>query len=157
MRSDHSAGGDSALSKRRPWPGSLEPAEAVLANPDLVLTWHGPGQAGIRRANWAVSLRHRGGAVDLTGQAQIRWRAKQSGFRQRYWRMREFNVADLRRRTLDIGKVVKGRWAAGPDLRRVMEVGFTDPMRGGGIPACSRVDWIEVYGTRARAAADTGR
>ncbi|HEY2942233.1 MAG TPA: hypothetical protein VGN09_07360 [Vicinamibacteria bacterium] len=71
--------------------------------------------------------------------------------------MREFNVADLRRRTLDIGKVVKGRCAAGPDLRRVMEVGFTDPMRGGGIPACSPVDWIEVYGTRARAAADTGR
>jgi len=28
----------------------------------------------------------------------------------------------------------------------VDEIGFTDLMAGGGSPASSRVDWIEVYG-----------
>jgi len=38
-----------------------------------------------------------------------------------------------------------------PDLNRVEEVGFTDLMRGVGTPACSRVDWIEVYGVKRAA------
>jgi hypothetical protein len=157
-----------------------------VANPDLILTRHGPAQARIKKSHhdtpaddpyyvwsgeaeggWAVSLRHRTGPVDLTGQARIRWRAKQSGFRQlriilrladgawvvsdQYdgasgdWRVREFNLADLRWRTLDIEKLVEGRWAEA-DLSRVVEMGFSDLMRGGGTPASSRVDWIEVYG-----------
>jgi hypothetical protein len=32
------------------------------------------------------------------------------------------------------------------DLSRVDEIGFTDLMPGGGSDACSRLDWIEVYG-----------
>jgi hypothetical protein len=160
-----------------------------VANADLVLTRHGPGQAGIRKShhdtpaddpyyvwsgeaegNWALTLRPRGGPVDLR-QGRIRWRAKQSGFRQlrivlgladgtwlvsdQYdgesadWRVRDFDVAELRWRTLDIEKVVEGAWVAAPDLRRVVEVGFTDLMRGGRTPASSRVDWIEVYGDPA--------
>jgi hypothetical protein len=158
-----------------------------VAHRDLILTRHGPGQAGIRKShhetpaddpyyvwsgeadgNWAVSLRHRGAAVDLTGPARIRWRSKQAGFRALRpilkladgvwvvadqaddasldWRVREFNLADLRWRGLDIESVVEGPWVAAPDLGRVVEVGFTDLMRGGRSQACSRLDWIEVYG-----------
>lgn len=158
-----------------------------VASPDLILTRHGPGQAQIRKShhdqpaddpyyvwsgeaegNWAVSLRRRGAAVDLTGAARIRWRSRQAGFRalrvvlkladgswvvsdlsdgeSEEWRIREFKVADVRWRALDVDKVVEGRAAATADLSRVLEVGFTDLMRGGRTPASSRLDWIEVYG-----------
>ena len=33
-----------------------------------------------------------------------------------------------------------------PDLSRVDEIGWSTLMTGGGTPACSRVDWIEIYG-----------
>ena len=157
-----------------------------VANPDLIMTRHGPGEAKIRKshhdqpaddpfyiwsgeadANWAISLRHARLAIDLTGNAKIRWRAKQTGFRQLRiilklgngkwivsdqfdgdsagWRIREFNLADLRWRSLDIARVTEGKWEPNPDLSRVDEIGCTDLMAGGRTPASSRLDWIEVY------------
>lgn len=157
-----------------------------VAHPDLILTRHGPGEAKIRKshhdkpaddpfyvwsgeaeANWALSLRHSRMAMDLSGNAKIRWRAKQSGFRQLRiilklangkwvvsdqfddestdWRVREFNVADLRWRVLDVAKVTEGKWEPAPDLSRVEEIGCTDLMAGGRTAASSRLDWIEVY------------
>jgi hypothetical protein len=161
--------------------------QAHVANPELVLSLHGPGKAGIKKshhdkpaddpyyiwtgtcpANCALSLRHKSASVDLTGQAKIRWRTKQTGFRElrlilklgdgtwligdqsdgpsQDWRVREFNVSDIRWRRLDIAKVTEGAWVDRPDLAKVSEIGWTDLMSGGGTPASSRVDWIEVYG-----------
>lgn len=161
--------------------------QAHIANPDLILSLHGPGAAQIKKShhdkpaddpyyvwsgqavgNWAVSLRHKKAMVDLTGLAKIRWRSKQSGFREARiilkladgtwlvsdqsdpasadWREREFNVADIRWRRLDIKNVIEGDWVTNPDLRRVDEVGWTDLMAGGGSAACTRIDWIEVWG-----------
>ena len=119
-------------------------------------------------SNWAVTLRHRRAEVDLTGLAKIRWRSQQSGFRQLHiilklangswiigdtgdgesldWRVREFNIQDLRWRVLNIKDVVEGARLERPDLSRVDEVGFTDLMPGGSSDACSRIDWMEVYG-----------
>jgi hypothetical protein len=54
------------------------------------------------------------------------------------WRVREFNVQDLRWRVLEIKEVVEGAWARKPDL-----------MPGGASDACSRVDWMEVWGKAA--------
>ena len=166
---------------------ALPVTQEHVSNPNLVMTLHGPGASGIKKshhdqpaddpfyiwsgeapANWAITLRHRRNLVDLTGQAKIRWRAKQSGFRELRliiklssgdwlisdqsdgpssdWRTREFNLADLRWRRLDIKKVVEGDWVASPDLSRVEEIGWTDLMAGGGSPASSRLDWIEVCG-----------
>src|SRR5205809_4958934 len=75
--------------------------QAHVANPDLLLSVHGPGKSGIRKshhdtpaddpyylwmgacpANCAVSLRNKSAVVDLTGQAKIRWRTKQTGFHE---------------------------------------------------------------------------
>jgi len=164
--------------------------QAHVTNPELVLSLYGPGKSGIKKshhdkpaddpyyiwmgecpANCALSLRHKSGFVDLTGQAKIRWRSKQSGFHalriilklahgtwliadqsdgpSEDWRVREFNVSDIRWRRLDITKVVEGAWVDRPNLSRVAEIGWTDLMPGGGTPASSRVDWIEVYGRRA--------
>ena len=161
--------------------------QAHVANPQLVLSLHGPGKNGIKKshhdkpaddpyyiwtgtcpANCALSLRHKAAFVDLTGQAKIRWRAKQSGFRQlriilqladgtwligdqsdgpsEDWRVREFNMPDIRWRKLDIVKVIEGAWVDRQNLAKVSEIGWTDLMVGGATPASSRVDWIEVYG-----------
>ena len=124
--------------------------------------------SGEAEGNWAVSLRHTTNYVDLRGQSRIRWRAKQAGFRflrpiiklasgewlvadgyddaSGDWREREFIVADLIWRRLDIEKVIEGRIVRAPDLSRVVEIGFTDLMTGGRSDACSRLDWIEVWG-----------
>jgi hypothetical protein len=163
--------------------------QAHVANPDLVLTVHGPGRGGVKKSHhdqpaddpyyiwsgdtpspWAVSLRHRSGPLDLSGPARIRWRAKQSGFHELRpivqvgegqwlvaeqsdgpsadWREREFAVPELTWRALDITRIVEGRTVEKPDLSRVLAIGVTDLRAGGGTPASSRLDWIEVYGRR---------
>lgn len=124
--------------------------------------------SGVAEGNWAVSLRHATSNVDLSGQSRMRWRAKQSGLRflrpviklangnwlvadayddaSTDWREREFIVADLIWYRLDIDKVIEGRRVTTPDLTNVVEIGFTDLMTGGESDACSRLDWIEVWG-----------
>ena len=123
--------------------------------------------SGLCPGTWAVSLRKKNAVVDLTA-GKVRWRAKQAGFRElrivvktttgkwmvsdqsdpasEDWRVREFVIADMRWRALDIEKVTEGAWVEDPDLGRIEEIGFTDLMPGGRSAACSRLDWIEVYG-----------
>lgn len=168
-------------------PPALPITQEHLVHPELELGLHGPGRDGVKKSNhdkpyddpfyvwsgeatgnWAMSLRHRRKAVDLSRQARIVWRAKQEGFRylrvilkladgawlvseeadgpSSDWRIREFVLADTRWRRLNIQTVVEAAFVENPDLSRVEEIGFTDLMRGGGSRACSRLDWIEVYG-----------
>jgi len=168
-------------------PAETPATQAHIANPNLVLALYGPGQEGVKKShhdkpaddpyyiwtgtcagNCAVTLRHKGSFVDLTGQAKLRWWTKQAGFRflrivlkladgkwlvsDQYddasedWRVREFNFSGIRWRRLDITTVTEDAWEPKPDLGKVDEIGFTDLMSGGQSAACSRVDWIEVDG-----------
>jgi hypothetical protein len=168
-------------------PAEIPVTQDHLANPDLILKLFGPGGDNVKKSNhpdvpndpfyiwsgeckgnWALSLRHRSRFVDLTGNARILWRSKQSGFRQlrliillrdgtwlvsdQYdassndWREKEFRVAEMKWRKLDIERVTEGGAVENPDLSKVEEIGFTDLMSGGQTPASSRVDWIAVYG-----------
>ncbi len=196
-----STGTDSAA---RPRPGRADPPRAFredwkdtpaatpvtqehVANPDLILTVHGPGRDSVKKSHhdqpaddpyyiwsgdttapWAVSLRHLRGPIDLSGPARVRWRAKQSGFHELRlliqvdpkqwlvadqgdgpsadWRERQFSIPDLTWRSLDITRIVEGRAVEKPDLSKVLAIGVTDLRAGGGTPASSRLDWIEVYG-----------
>jgi hypothetical protein len=172
-------------------PAATPVTQEHVSHPDLRVTRHGPGEAGIKKShhdrpaddpyyiwsgeaagNWALSLRNQKSQVDLTGLAKIRWRSKQAGFRMlriilktaagqwlvsdQYdpasfdWRVLEFNIGDIRWRHLDIQKIVEGEWVNAPDLSRIEEIGFTDLMPGGQSVACSRLDWIEVYGKPAQ-------
>lgn len=179
-----------ALLFREDWketPAATPITQDHVANPRLLLGLHGPGSEGIRKShhdtpkddpyyvwlgscpsNCAISLRHRDAFVDLTGLARIKWRTKQTGFRQLRltlkladgtwlvsdyaegpavdWHESEFSIAGLRWRRLNIKTVVEGAWMDKPDLSRVDEIGWTELAPGGGTPASSRVDWIEVYG-----------
>lgn len=159
---DHVANPDLVLSLHGTGKAAIKKSHHDAPADDPYYVWSGecPG-------NWAVSLRHRSALADLTGLAKIRWRTKQAGYRQLRivlklaggpwligdpsdgpstdWRVREFNIGDLRWRKLDIDNVLEREWVEQPDLSRVEEIGFSDLMRGGGTPACSRLDWIEVY------------
>ncbi len=124
--------------------------------------------SGLCLENWMVSLKHKTKNVDLTAFAKIKIRSKQSGLRQlritlklangdwlvsdqsaspsKDWRISEFNIQDIVWYQLDPKRVAEIGVANKPDLSNVMEIGFTDLMPGGRSKACSRLDWIEVYG-----------
>jgi hypothetical protein len=124
--------------------------------------------SGHALGNWMVSLKHKSQNVDLTSFAKIKWRTKQAGFRQLHitlkladgtwlvsewgddaskdWRISEINISDITWYTLDMGRMSEIEPQENPDLSNVEEIGFTDLMRGGIWFACSRLDWIEVYG-----------
>jgi hypothetical protein len=168
-------------------PAATPITQEHIVNPKVVLALYGPGREGVKKShhdtpaddpfyvwdgtcggNCAITLRDRGELVDLRGQAKIRWRTKQSGYRRLHlvvkpaggdwlvsqplevdstdWRESEWAVADLRWRRLDIKTLIEGAAVAAPDLSRVEEIGWTSLMTGGGTPASTRVDWIEVYG-----------
>ena len=161
-----------------------------VGNPKVALSLYGPGREGIKKShhdtpaddpfyvwdgtcagNCGITLREKSAVVDLTGQAKIRWRTKQAGFRRLHlilklatgdwlvsqplegdssdWRETEWAASDLQWRRLDIKTLIEGAPVASPDLSRVAEIGWSSLMTGGGTPACTRVDWLEVYG-RAR-------
>jgi hypothetical protein len=160
---EHVANPDLGLSLHGPGRDGIKKSHHDKPADDPYYIW-----SGTCAGNWAVSLRHRAADVDLTGLSKIRWRSKQAGFRRLRiivklaggawlvsdaddgpsadWREREFNVSDIRWRRLDIKTVTEGAWVERPNLARVEEIGWTDLMAGGGTPACSRLDWIEVYG-----------
>lgn len=124
--------------------------------------------SGLCLGNWMITLKHKNSNVDLTGFAKIKWRSKQFGLRQlrialkladgtwlvsdlsdgpsKDWRIKEFNIQDITWHKLDADRVVEVGVAENPDLSEVEEIGFTDLMPGGKSAACSRLDWIEVYG-----------
>lgn len=159
-----------------------------VSNPDIIMTLHGEGQDSIRKSHhdkplddpyylwsglavgtWAVSFKHKELDFDLTRYARVKWRTKQSGFRQlrliiklkdgtwlvsdqyddasKDWRIREFNIDDINWYRLDISKMIETAKVPKDklDLSCVTEIGCTDLMRGGRSLACSRLDWIELY------------
>lgn len=166
-------------------PAATPATQADVVNKDLTLTLYGPGKDGVKKShhdkpaddpyyiwtgtcegNCAITLRHKCSLADLSGDARIRFRTKQEGFRRLHliikladgkwyvseqaeaespdWHISEIALLSVRWRNLDVDKIVEGVRAK-PDLGRVDEIGFTDLMTGGGSRACSRVDWIEVY------------
>lgn len=124
--------------------------------------------SGLCRGNWVLTLKNKNSYVDLSNYSKILWRSKQAGLRILHvvlkladgtwlvsvqgegrsadWKITEFNLSELEWYSLDIKSVIEKKQVQNPDLSKVDEIGFTDLMPGGGSDACSRLDWIEVYG-----------
>ena len=124
--------------------------------------------SGLCKGNWLVTLKKAKSYADLSGYAKIIWRSKQAGFRclhlvikladgtwlasdqcddrSQDWRIHEFNIMDINWYKLNIKSVIEGNPLSSVNLSKVDEIGFTDLMTGGASDACSRLDWIEVYG-----------
>ena len=160
---DHVANPELILSLYGPASGAIKKSNHPNIPNDPFYIW-----SGECKANWAVGLRVRDKVADLRGNSKIKIRSKQSGFRQlriilkladgswmvsdafagptEEWEEKEFLIPEIRWRKLNIETVAEGPWVQDPDLSEVVEIGFTDLMSGGGTPASSRLDWIEVYG-----------
>ena len=159
----HIAHPDLELLVMGPGAGSLKKSHHDKPADDPYYVWSGDAPG-----TWALALRHRPAVIDLSRGGAIRWRSRQSGFRRLHpilqledgqwlvadqadgasdeWRVQEFAIADLTWRTLDPKKIAEGKPVSRPSLTRITAVGFTDLMPGGGTPASSRLDWIEIYG-----------
>ncbi len=70
------------------------------------------------------------------------WRARQS----EDWIIDDIDLTECRWYWMDVESLTKGELVENPDLSHVRQTGFTDLMPGGKSKACSRLDWIEVYG-----------
>ena len=168
-------------------PAEIPLSQKHVNSTELILNLYGAGQDSLKKSNhekpvddpfyvwsglclenWMVTLKHKSNNVDLTEFAKIKWRTKQSGFRQlrivlklangewlvsnqfddvaKDWRIKEFIIQDIIWHKLDAERVVEIGLAKNPDLSNVEEIGFTDLMPGGKSASCSRLDWIEVYG-----------
>lgn len=167
-------------------PAEIPLHQGHVNNPNLLVSLYGPGSDSIKKSNhekplddpfytwsglclgnWAVTLKLKGANMDLSRFSKIRWRSKQSGFRELHvllkladgswlvsrqgddasadWRVKEFNLMDLDWYNIDMKNIVEGKAVQLPDLSDVVEIGYTDLMPGGMSNACSRLDWIEVY------------
>ncbi len=171
-------------------------SQADLMNPDLILTLYGPGcdslkkrhhgdasepyyvYSGFCRSNWAIALSPKNFYIDLSGDAIVRCRIMNSGFRQLHliiqsasgnwyvsdlaaapsaWDVFDFTIKDIKWNLLNIKAVTPGPVADDPVLHygahwlsQIDKIGFTDLMNGGLSNACSRIDWVEVYGVASR-------
>ncbi len=125
--------------------------------------------SGQCQKRWAFSLRPKRYSIDLsTPNAKLRLRAKQGGGHELYllikmpskqwyisrqsipttldWQEFELKMADLNWSRFDVVKIIRGKNEAPASLKAIEEIGLTDLRPGKGSKACSRVDWIEVWG-----------
>lgn len=124
--------------------------------------------SGLCEGNWAVALEHESARVDLSVEsAKIVLRTKQAADRILYpiveteqnwliadrgtpatedWEMDEIEVRQCKWNLFYPDTIERGKRIDEPDLTSISQVGFTDLRPGGGSRACSRLDWIEVYG-----------
>jgi hypothetical protein len=144
----------------------------ALTNADLELHLYGPDARDIQVTEhngvpdlWtgfttspvALTLRHKGAYMDLTGLTRMRWRTFSSPQRRMVgteafsgsFVVSDVTFEDQRWFQLDPAKVIVLKEVGNPDLSRVDEIGFVDLMPGGGhgFAGCSNVSWIEVYAT----------
>ena len=146
-----------------PGKDSIKKSNHVAPSDDPYYIW-----SGQCTKNWALALMHRTHQVNLTEYAKIKWRTKQYGFRELHillkladgswlvskqgdpassdWRVREYNLKDISWYSIDMETITERNLVENPDLSKVDEIGFTDLMPGGRSTACSRLDWLEVYG-----------
>lgn len=125
--------------------------------------------SGTCEGNWAMALALKNGsAMDLTENGKVIWKSRQSGFRQLRvlvqlkdgswlvseegsgesadWRVSTFHLDEIGWRKLNMERITEGAKVTDPDLSAVQKIGLSDLRTGGGSPASSRVDWLEVHG-----------
>lgn len=162
---EHVASDELLLARHGPAADSIKKSHHDEIANDPWYVWSGTCTTG----HWAISLRKKDSLVDLSSSGRVRWRTKQSGpnvlriilelddgswlvsdrgFGETpAWHEFEVDLASLPWRELDIQTVEAGGIVKQPKLGRVRSIGWTDLMTGKISKGCTRVDWIEVYGS----------
>ncbi|MBC8873782.1 MAG: SGNH/GDSL hydrolase family protein [Planctomycetes bacterium] len=162
VQQEHLANPDLILTRLGPGEGQIKRSFHENTPGDPHYVW-----SGLCPRKWAIAFEHRVSSIDLSGRGKVRWRTKQSADRvlrvivntgdgwlvsdrgtpqSEDWIIDEIDLTECRWFRLDIESVTKGELVENLALSRVREIGFTDLMPGGQSKACSRLDWIEVYG-----------
>lgn len=126
--------------------------------------------SGTCEGNWAMAFSLKdASSMDLRENGKVIWKSRQSGFRELHlilqleddswlvsqegvaespdWEQSTFIPEKMTWRKLSMDGITEGAKVENPDLSGIQKIGITDLMRGGGTPASSRLDWMEVYGT----------
>lgn len=177
-------------------PFALPITQEHVANPDLQLHLYGGAVDFLKKSNhdhipndpyyvwsgeirdtaiWAATFSYKDRTViDLSGEASISWRTRQSGehclrvvlrlvdgdwlisepvvCQSAEWQVTTHTLSTLSWSGLGADELdfSKAAPVTDPDLTSVVEVGFTDMKAAAGSPSSSRVDWLEVRGSPAQ-------
>lgn len=123
--------------------------------------------SGLCTKTWALAFEHKQQSADLSS-GKVRWRTKQGADRvlhvilkspddgwlvsdkgtpaSKKWTISEIDLTPCKWYKLDIETITKGELTKNPNLTAIQTIGCTDLKPGGRSKACSRLDWIEVYG-----------
>jgi hypothetical protein len=124
--------------------------------------------SGLCTKKWAITFEHQKQSANLSKSGKVRWRTKQGADRVLYvivkspkngwlvsdqgtpasknWIVSEIDLTECQWYKLDIETITKGELVKSPDLTAVQIIGCSDLKPGGRSKACSRLDWIEVFG-----------
>ena len=163
----HLSNPDLILHRLGPGEGQIKKSFHINTPNDPHYVW-----SGLCEGNWAVVLEHKTARVDLNVEgAKIVWRTKQADDRILYlvikseqdwlisdlgtavtkdWEVNELRIRQCTWHLFDPETIERGKRITSPDLSTVSTIGFTDLLPGGGSRACSRLDWVEVYGRFSR-------
>jgi len=162
---DHVLNSDLTLTLHGPGKDMIKKSHHEQPLDDPYYVWSGQCEG-----TWAVTLTKCGTLADLT-YGRVRWSTKNFdrtlkvvlGLEDGSWLVgtrgtgetpgwQEFtiNLSDIRWQELNIDTVSAGDNVENPDLTLVRSIGFTDLEKGGQSTSCSRLDWIEVYGRKAK-------
>ncbi len=131
---------------------------------DPYYVWSGLCTTG----HWAISLSKKNQTVNLTdGKIRIRtnqygchilriilkthtgdWLVSDHGFGETPdWHIFEAELKIFKWHQLDIDQIIARELIESPDLSHIQAIGWSDLTVGESSQGCTRVDWIEVYGT----------
>jgi hypothetical protein len=159
----HLANPDLILHRLGPSEGKIKRSFHVNKPGDPHYVW-----SGLCEKTWALAFENKKKPADLSKLGKVKWRTKQGSDRvlhvivkshedgwlvsdkgtpaTKNWTISEIDLTTCKWYKLDIKTITKGELVMTPNLTAIQTIGCTDLKPGGRSKACSRLDWIEVYG-----------
>jgi len=167
VQQKHLANPDLILKRLGPGEGKIKRSFHKNKPGDPHYVW-----SGLCPGRWALAFEDQRAPADLSKFGRVRWRTKQGADRvlrvilrtrdggwlvsdrgtpkSEDWLVDQIDLTKCQWFRLDIETIAKGERVENPDLSEIREIGFSDLEPGGQSKACSRLDWIEVYGRESK-------
>ena len=167
VQQKHLANPDLILKRLGPGEGKIKRSFHKNKPGDPHYVW-----SGLCPGRWALAFKHQRAPADLSESGRVRWRTRQGADRvlrvilrtrdggwlvsdrgtpkSEDWLVDQIDLTKCQWFRLDVETITKGERIENPDLGEIREIGFSDLEPGGRSKACSRLDWIEVYGRETK-------